>query len=84
MQPAKCAQRHFARPMTSRDVIELPPVTISPLTLYNSFLTLEDYTKDTQEISGTQLPYRRRERRIFVIYSSTRDARWLCYKCFKR
>ena len=44
--------------MTSRDVIYLPRVTISLVTLY---------TKDTQEISGTQLPYRCCERRIFVI-----------------
>ena len=50
-----------------------PPVTISLVTLYNCFLTVEDYSiyKDTQEISVTQLPYRRCERRVFVIYSST-------------
>ena len=71
IQPAKCARRHYAGPMTSRDVIGLPPVTISLSTLYNCFLTVEDYTEHTQEISGTQLPYRRCERRIFVIYSST-------------
>ena len=46
--------------MTSRDVIGMPPVTISLVTLYNCFLTVEDYTKDTQEISCGQLPYRRR------------------------
>ena len=74
-QPAKGAQRHYGGPMMSRDVISLPPVTISLATLYNSFLTVGDYTKETQEISGVQLPYRRCERRMFVIYSSTRDAR---------
>ena len=50
-QPGIGAQRHYAGPMTSRDVIGLPPVTISLVTLYNCFLTVEDYTKDTQEIS---------------------------------
>ena len=40
MQPAKCARRHYAEPMTSRDVIGLPPVTISLVTLYNCFLTV--------------------------------------------
>ena len=59
----------WAYNMTSRDVIGLPQVTISLATIYNNycFLTVEDYTKDTREISGTQLPYRRRQRRIFVI-----------------
>ena len=55
------------------------PVIISLLTLYNCILTVEDYTKDTQEISCGQLPYRRRERserRMFVIYSS---AHQLCF-----
>ena len=67
----------FAGPMTSRDVIGLPPVTISLVTLYNySFLTVEDYTKDAQEISCDQLPCRRRKRRMFVIYSS---AYQLCF-----
>ena len=59
--------------MTSRDVVGLPPVTISLVTLYNCFLTVGDYTKDTQEISSGQLPYRRRERtqrRMFVIRAS--------------
>ena len=58
--------------MTSRDVIGLPPVTISLVTLYNCFLTVEDYTKDTQKFSCGKLPYSRRERtqsRMFVIYS---------------
>ena len=73
-------QSHYAGPMTSRDVIGLPPVTMSLVTLCNCFLTMQDYTKDTQGISGTQLPYRRCERRIFVVvYSTTRDARQLCY-----
>ena len=68
IQPAKGELRHYAGTMTSRDVIVLPPVTIS---LYNNFsLTVEDYTKDTQEISCGQLPYRRSERKMFVIYSS--------------
>ena len=42
-------------PMKSRHVIGLPPVTISLVTLYNYyyFMTVEDYTKDTQEIVGT-------------------------------
>ena len=40
------------------------------------------WSKDTQEISGARLPYRRRERRMFVIYSS---ARQLCYyHCTKK
>ena len=56
--------------MTSCDVIGLQLVTISLVTLYNYFLTVEYYTKDTQEISCGQLPYRRRERSMFVIYSS--------------
>ena len=51
----------------SRDVVGLPPVTMSLVTLYNCFLTVEDYTKDTQEISCGHLPYRRREKRMFVI-----------------
>ena len=59
--------------MTSRDVISLPPLTISFVTLNNSFLTVEDYTKETQEISDSQLPYRRCENRMFVTYSFTRD-----------
>ena len=68
IQPAKVELRHYAGTMTSRDVIVLPPVTIS---LYNNCsLTVEDYTKDTQEISCGQLPYRRSERKMFVIYSS--------------
>ena len=73
------ALRHYAGPLTSRDVKGLPPVTISLVTLYNCFLTVEDYTKDTQEISCGQLPNRRRERtqrRMFVIYSS---AHQLCF-----
>ena len=37
--------------MTSCDVIGLPPVTISLVTLYNCFLTVENYTKDTQKFS---------------------------------
>ena len=60
IQPAKGARRHYAGPMTSSDPISLPPVTISLVTLYNyCFLTVEDYTKEGQEISGAQLPYRR-------------------------
>ena len=73
IQPDKGALRHYAGPMTSRDVIGMQPVTISLVTLYNCFLTVEDYTKDTQEISCDQLPCRRcekSERRMFVIYSS--------------
>ena len=54
IQPAKGARRH--RP--------LPSVTISLITLYNCFLTVEYYTNETQEISGAQLPYRRRESSI--------------------
>ena len=33
IQPAKGARRHYAGPMTSRDVIGLPPKTISLVTL---------------------------------------------------
>ena len=80
IQPAKGARSHYTVPMTSRDVISLQLVTISLVTLIcNCFLTVEDYTKETQEISDSQLPYRRCESRRFVIISSTRDARWLCY-----
>ena len=79
LQPVKGEQRHYAGSMTSRDVIGLPPVTTSLVALYNCFLTVEDCTKDTQEISGTQLTYRRCERRIIVIYSFTRDALRLFY-----
>ena len=63
---------HYAGPMMSRDVIRLPPVTISLVALYNNwFLTVEDYTEETQEISDAQLPYKRCESRMFVkIYSS--------------
>ena len=78
IQHAKGAWRHYAAPMTSRDVISLQPATISLVTLCNCFLTVGDCTKETQENSGAQLPYRRCESRMFVIYSSTRDARWLC------
>ena len=69
---------HYAVPMTSRDVIGLPPVTISLVALckYYCFLTVEDFTKDTHAISCGLLPYRRRERRMFVIYSS---AHQLCF-----
>ena len=45
---AKGARRHYARPMTSCDVIGLPPVTILLVTLYNCFLTVEDYTKESR------------------------------------
>ena len=76
IQPEKCALRHYAGPMTSHDFIGLPPVTISLVTLDYCFFTVEDYTKDTQEISCGQLPHRRRERRMFVIYSS---AHQLCF-----
>ena len=47
IQLAKGEQRHYAGPMTSRDVIGLPPVTVSLATLYNCYLIVEDYTKDT-------------------------------------
>ena len=42
-------------PMTSRDVIILPPVTILLATLYNCFLTVADYKRDTRNFrrSGT-------------------------------
>ena len=50
-------RRHYAGPMTSCDVIGLPPVTISLVTLYNCFFTVEDFTKDTQEISGSLLSF---------------------------
>ena len=43
-EPAKGVRRHYAGPMSSRDVISLPPVTISLATLYNCFLTMEDST----------------------------------------
>ena len=75
-QPEKCALRHYAGPITSHDFIGLPPVTISLVTLDYCFFTVEDYTKDTQEISCGQLPHRRRERRMFVIYNS---AHQLCF-----
>ena len=55
IQPAKGALRHYAGPMTSRDVIGVSK-TIPFATLYSCFLTLEDYTKDKQEISCGQLP----------------------------
>ena len=43
--------------MKSCDVISLLPVTVSRVTLYNyCFLTVEHYTKETQEMSGAQLP----------------------------
>ena len=50
IQPAKFARRHYAGPMTSRDVIGLPPVTISLVILHNCFLIVEDYTKDLYHI----------------------------------
>ena len=34
IQPAKGVRRYYAGPMTSRDVISLPLVTISLVTLY--------------------------------------------------
>ena len=40
----------------AHDIKGLPPVTISRVTLCNCFLTVEDNTKDTIDISGTQLP----------------------------
>ena len=57
IQPAKVARRHCIGPMTSRDIIGLTPVTISLVTDYKCFLTVEDYTKETQEITGAQLPF---------------------------
>ena len=42
--------KHFKHIMTSRDVTGLPPVTISLVTLYNCFLTEDNYSKDTQDI----------------------------------
>ena len=75
----KGKQSHYARPLPSRDVISLQPLTISLVTLYNCFLTMQDYAEETQEISDAQLTYRHCESRMSVIYSSTRDARWLCY-----
>ena len=66
IQPAKGARRHFAGPMTSLDIMGLPPIPISLVTLYNCLLTVE-------KISGTQLPYRRCERRIFFINISFYD-----------
>ena len=57
IQSVKGALRHHDGHMMSRDVIGLPPVTISLVILYNCFLTVEDYTQDTQEISCGQLPY---------------------------
>ena len=54
IQPAKGWRRHYAGHLTSRDVIGLLPGTISLVTLYNYFLTVEDYTKDAQKISGVQ------------------------------
>ena len=58
IQPAKGARRRYPGPMTSRDVISLAPVTISLVTLHYWFLTVEEYTKEAQVISGTQLTYR--------------------------
>ena len=78
VQPSKYVRRLFAGPMASREVMSLPPVRISLVTLYNCFLTVEDYTKETQEISGTKLPYRHCESMMFVLHSSTRDAGRLC------
>ena len=37
IQPAKCARRHYAEPMMSRDVKDLPPVTISLVTIFFCF-----------------------------------------------
>ena len=74
IQTARGARRQYAKPMASRDVIGLPPVTISLATLYNSFMTVEDYTKETYEISCAQLPYRRCASTMFVIYNSARDS----------
>ena len=48
----KGKQSHYARPLPSRDVISLQPLTISLVTLYNCFLTMQDYAKETQEISA--------------------------------
>ena len=59
------------------DVIGQPICNIIGNIFYN--LTVEVHLSDTPDISNAQLPYRRCERRNFVIYSSTRDARRLCY-----
>ena len=40
IQPGKDGQRHYAGPITSRDVIGMPPKSISLVTLYNCFLTI--------------------------------------------
>ena len=45
INPAKFAQRHYAMPMTSHDVIGPPLSTISLVEFYNCFLTVEDILK---------------------------------------
>ena len=60
--------------MASRNVIGLPPVTMSLVTLYNCFLTVEDYTNDTQKFQAHSY-------HTDVVRGgslSTRDARRLC------
>ena len=45
IQPVKGARRHYAGTLTSHG-----KVTISLVTLYNCFLTGEDFNKEAQEI----------------------------------
>ena len=78
IHPVKSAWRRYVGPVTSRDVISLKTSNNITCNTYNYFLTVEDYTKETQKISDAQLPYKLCESRMFVIYSSTRDVRWLC------
>ena len=68
LRPAKGAWSHYAGPMTSHIVINLPQVAISLCINLQNVLTVKVHLQDTQEISGTQLPCRRRERRMFFIH----------------
>ena len=68
IQPVKGMWRHYCGSIKSRGVIGLTPVTIITVSFitFFPFLTLEVHLQDSKEISGAQLPYRRRERRRFV------------------
>ena len=75
IQPVKCCSTSYAWSMTSRYVIGQLPVTCHFVTIIIWFWLSKHICK-THKLSVTQFPYRRRERRIFVIYSSGCQ---LCY-----
>ena len=76
IQPSKCCATSLRNAF---DVMGQPPVAIRCVIIFVLFLTVDVHLQDTQDISEAQLPYRHIERSMFVVYSSARDSRGLCY-----